>query len=630
MTTGTSYSRWLGWLGAAALVVLPTLGLRPVLAADAVTPAATRGAAAAAGSVAGQPGNAARVARANSDMATLSTAIKAYETDTGIVPAAGAEASKVTSGTLSPARATTASAPVLASVGPSTATLAAEEQMFADENQIKLNFHNAQINTVLDYLARAAGFVIVRDTEPTGTVDAYSPRPLDKDEAVDLLNKVLAQKGYTAIRNERVLVIATRDAARGLDIPVIQGADPDKIPKSETIVTQIIPVKHANAMRLIDNLKPLLSATAVVTANESSNAILLTDSQVNTKRMVTIIKALDTAISEVATIKVRVLKYAIATSTADVINQLFQTPANGTNAIVRGIQRAAAGGRGGRGGGGGGGGGFMPGAMVAMAAANGELTPPGANASTGETGQSDARDAASRVQAVADDRTNAVIISAPEEIIPTIMETIDQLDVNTDEVTNVKVFFLQHADATDTANDIMSTFSGTGQTATSAAGQRGGAQQRGGMQRGPTAARGGAASSGQSARQAQANTVVATADLRTNSVIVTAGVDMMRQVEEIINSLDSDPAKNQTVQVFTLDHAVPADVMAILSSLFPAPQGSTANRNMNTNNRGTGATGGTNANNRGTGTGGRTGGTGSTGMGGSTSNFGGGGATRGN
>ena len=199
-----------------------------------------------------------------------------------------------------------------------------------------MNFQGASLNDVLNYLSSAAGFVIVQDAPLTGTVNIISKQPVTADEAVELLNSVLVSKGYVAIRNGRILKIVSRTGAQTLDIPVDIGGDPEKIPRVDQMVTQIIPIRYMDATKLLDNLRPLLSADATINANESSNAILLTDTQTNIHRMVEIIHALDTSVSSISTIRVFPLRYADAKDFANVLTQLFSPETSGSNSQQQG------------------------------------------------------------------------------------------------------------------------------------------------------------------------------------------------------------------------------------------------------------------------------------------------------
>ena len=80
-------------------------------------------------------------------------------------------------------------------------------------NGITFNFRNAPLNSVLTYMSDAAGFIIVMNTQVRGNVSVISSHPMSKDEAYDLLNTVLNQNGYAAIRNDRTLTIMNKSDA---------------------------------------------------------------------------------------------------------------------------------------------------------------------------------------------------------------------------------------------------------------------------------------------------------------------------------------------------------------------------------------------------------------------------------
>ena len=151
------------------------------------------------------------------------------------------------------------------------------------------------------------------------------------DEAVDLLNTILDSKGYVAIRNGRILKIVSRQGAATRDLPVVTGADPTAIPRKDNMVTQILPVRYVPVGKLVDNLRPLLSADASISSNDSSNAVILTDTQTNIHRMAEIIRALDTSVSSISVIRVYTLRYADAKELADVITELFAPSTSNNN-----------------------------------------------------------------------------------------------------------------------------------------------------------------------------------------------------------------------------------------------------------------------------------------------------------
>src|SRR4051794_25774364 len=195
-----------------------------------------------------------------------------------------------------------------------------------------LNFREASIDSVLDELSAAAGFIVVKVVKPEGRVTLVSKQPVKPQEAIELLNTVLRTPigggaGYAAIQQDRVLKIVPLDQARRLNIPVRTGADPDKIKDTDELITQVIPLRSVDAMQLKNDLTPLINTSqADFTANASSNTLVITDTSANVKRVVKIVAALDTAQIDSATVKVFQLQYANAATTAKLITDVFAAP----------------------------------------------------------------------------------------------------------------------------------------------------------------------------------------------------------------------------------------------------------------------------------------------------------------
>jgi type II secretory pathway component GspD/PulD (secretin) len=387
-------------------------------------------------------------------------------------------------------------------------------------------------------------------------VNVISRQPLTPDEAVDLLNSVLVEKNYIALRTGRILKIVSRTDAQKRDLPVMTGADPELIPRKDNVVTQILPVHYADVSKLIDNLRPLLSDDASISANDASNAIIMTDTQTNVRRIAEIIRALDTSISGVSTMRVFALHYADAKELADTLTQLFQTPGSSNSAqgaAPMGFPGFFGGGRrgfGGFGGGGGGGGGG------------------------GDTeNKSAAREAAQRVVAVADEQSNSVIVSAPDEYMDTISEIVTRLDVSISDITETRIFNLLHADATEMASVLTSLYGDTSSSGAQGNNNRQGQGPGGGQ--GPFGGPGFFAQQNNrpgttqlSQRAVLQARVVVVPDPRTNSVIVSSSRDSMEEIALTIGRLDASDSKKQHVHIYTLENADPDNVAAILRGMF--------------------------------------------------------------
>ncbi len=443
------------------------------------------------------------------------------------------------------------------------------------DKPLRLNFRNAPLDLVLNYLSEAAGFIIVSETEVRGKIDVWSNQPVTQEEALAVLDSALNKNGLTAIRNGRTLTIVTKENAKRRDIPVKSGNDPEAIPKNEELVTQIIPIHFITATQLVQNLQPLLPTGSEMTANEAGNALVLTDTQVSIKRMTEIIRALDTSMAGATTIKVFPLRYSDAKELATLVKELFPSQAN---AGANNRNGGAAGGFGGQFGGGGpfGGGGGGGGGRGG-----------GGGAAGGNTAGS-GRAAASRVTAVADEHSNSLVVNAPEDVLPAIEELVKKVDRNVEDITEVRAFRLKYADPVEMADLLTNLFPDETQNANNTGGNQvrfgGGFGGRGGGGGGATAA------SGDSELARKKGKVLAVADPRTGSVIVKAARDLMGQISQMVEQLDSNPAKKQKVYVYELDNADPTEVETVLRSLFESKTQNRGTQSRTTQNQGSALT----------------------------------------
>jgi hypothetical protein len=301
--------------------------------------------------------------------------------------------------------------------------------------ELRLNFRNAPIEMVLNYLSDAAGFIIELDTRVSGRVDIWSNQPVTRNEAVELLNSVLNRNGYAVVRNGRTLRVMTKDEAIHSDIPVRVSNDPNTIPKTDEIVTQIIPIRFVEAKQLIADLSPLVSSRATIIANEAGNSLIVTDTQANIRHLVEVIQAIDSSAEDVTEVRVFHLQYHDPNEVANLLTTLFSeqgTAGNQTPIRFGGF------------GGGGGGGGFRGGFIARMMAAQGG----GGGAGAGGGGNNNDRiKKHARVTAVPDQRTQSVVVTAAKDLMEQISDMVAQLDQQeSPKVAHVSVIHLENAD----------------------------------------------------------------------------------------------------------------------------------------------------------------------------------------
>lgn len=321
------------------------------------------------------------------------------------------------------------------------------------DDGILLNFQDASIEAVLKHLSEVTGLTIIKPSEVEGRITVISRQSLSVEQAVQLINSVLNVQGFAAVRTGDVLKLIPLSEVSTAGIPVAVGADPQLIPETDEVITQVIPLRSVQAPQLVDDLRPLIAPSAVLTANADSNTVVITDTAARVRRLVTVIAAIDR--SQVGAMDVRVfpLQYARATDAAQLVNEIFGSgeragQRNSREERIRAFMRR------GRGGGNG--------------DDSSESTLPGQT-----------------LQASADDRANAVVVSGAPELLDVVERVLSELDTNQASTQGVFIYPVKNGDAAN-LEGVLNTLFGTSDVASArnangqAAGGRSGRGGRGG------------------------------------------------------------------------------------------------------------------------------------------------------
>ena len=161
----------------------------------------------------------------------------------------------------------------------------------AHADEYELNLHQVELREFIDTIARLTGKTVLVDHDLSGQVDILSHRKLSKDELNALFQAQLAMRGYTLVQiRPNIFKLVALDKAR-TEPSVIQAGE---IQQSETVVTQMIEVKHVPVTKLVSVLRPLInSQIGMVEPFEQSNTLLITERQSNIDRLLGIIRQLD-------------------------------------------------------------------------------------------------------------------------------------------------------------------------------------------------------------------------------------------------------------------------------------------------------------------------------------------------
>lgn len=74
-----------------------------------------------------------------------------------------------------------------------------QQNSFAQNNNINLNFNNADVDAVISTIARATNRSIIVDPKVRGKISLMSSQPLTPDQAIDRLSTALRMNGFALV-----------------------------------------------------------------------------------------------------------------------------------------------------------------------------------------------------------------------------------------------------------------------------------------------------------------------------------------------------------------------------------------------------------------------------------------------
>lgn len=184
-----------------------------------------------------------------------------------------------------------------------------------------LNFKDAELSEFIKFVADATGYTVIIDPQVKAKIQVLSKQPLNEKELYDLFLSVLATHGYAAVKNGNVLRIMPDRTARTSSVPV---ATESRRSNAE-FITQIIELQNVSATKLIPVLRPLVPQEGHMAAYQDSNAIVISDTADNIRKIIDIITAIDKGSNQ--EVEIIRLENASADEMVKIINQVLNPKA---------------------------------------------------------------------------------------------------------------------------------------------------------------------------------------------------------------------------------------------------------------------------------------------------------------
>ena len=153
--------------------------------------------------------------------------------------------------------------------------------------EIQQNFKDVEISNVIEAVAKVTGENFIIDPRVRGKVTLIAPKPVSGDALYQTLLAILNVHGFVAVPSGEVTKIIPANLARD-QLPYIRAQD-----RGEAWVTEVIEVENVEASKLVAILRPLVAREGHLVAMAESNRLIVTDTVDGLERIKAILKQVD-------------------------------------------------------------------------------------------------------------------------------------------------------------------------------------------------------------------------------------------------------------------------------------------------------------------------------------------------
>ena len=194
------------------------------------------------------------------------------------------------------------------------------------EEKLTLNFTNTDINAVINAVAKLTGKNFIIDPRVKGKVTVITHQSMSKQEVYQVFLSLLKVHGFAAVPGKNTIKIVPEANAKQDSIKTVEQA---RFNDGDELITQVIPIKHVNASKLVPILRPLVPQRGHLAAYPQSNVLIISDSASNVARLLQIIHRIDQSVNE--EVEIIPLEHANASDIVQIIKQLKQRDAKDIN-----------------------------------------------------------------------------------------------------------------------------------------------------------------------------------------------------------------------------------------------------------------------------------------------------------
>ena len=183
-----------------------------------------------------------------------------------------------------------------------------------------IDFPNAELKDIIKAIAKLSGknFILDRKIE-NRKITIVSPNPVTKQEAYNAFLSALYMNDLTIVSMGKFLKVIEVKSAIQSNIRVFSG---ENIPASEEVVTVLYKLKYLNVEEIQRYLNDLVARNGRVGFYPNTNTLVMTDTGLNLRRIVNILKSIDIAGTEDQLENI-MIRYASAKTIASLVDEIL-------------------------------------------------------------------------------------------------------------------------------------------------------------------------------------------------------------------------------------------------------------------------------------------------------------------
>lgn len=195
-----------------------------------------------------------------------------------------------------------------------------------DGTNVTPNFKDVDILQIIETVSDVTGQNFLIDARVKGTVTMISDTPMSPQAFYETFLSILQIYGFVAVESGDVVKIIPDTNARQFPVPT----GGDRRVGGDDIVTEVVQVVNVGAAQLVPILRPLVPQYGHLAAHPASNMLIIADRAANVVRLKKIIRRIDQSSDE--DIEVIPMQHASAIEVVRILQTLNQTSARGGDA----------------------------------------------------------------------------------------------------------------------------------------------------------------------------------------------------------------------------------------------------------------------------------------------------------